>query len=226
MVDQRNHGKSPHHDQHNYDVLMSDLKEFLDHQGITRAIIMGHSMGGKVAMRFAMEFPGMVSRMIIVDISPGSYLNIGDNNHLKVHEKIIDAMLEVDLDKADGLSDVEASMAKHLPDERLIKFLLKNLRKDEDKTYSWRLNLPVLRDNLYALSDGLDLEKLQSLQIKSFPILFIRGDESAYLGLEDQELIKKVFPLSQMVSLKNAGHWLHAEQPDRFAKVVKRFILA
>ncbi len=164
--------------------------------------------------------------MVIADISPGSYLNNGDNNHLDVHQRIIDAMLKVDLDKADGLSDVEASLAKQLPDERLIKFLLKNIRKDKDKTYSWRLNLPVLRNNLYALSDGLDLEKLQSLQIKSFPILFIRGEESAYIGLEDQKLIKEIFPLSQMVSLKNAGHWLHAEQPDRFAKIVKRFILS
>jgi len=226
MVDQRNHGKSPHHDQHNYDVLMADLKEFLDQQGITKAIILGHSMGGKVAMRFAMEFPWMVTRMVIADISPGSYLKNGDNNHLKVHEEIIDAMLNVDLDKATGLSDVEANLAEQLHDIRLIKFLLKNLRKDEDKAYSWKLNLPVLRNNLDALSDGLDLDKLKSLQIKSFPIMFIRGEESAYVGLKDQKLIKEIFPLSQMVSLKNAGHWLHAEQPERFARIVKRFILA
>jgi len=226
MLDQRNHGKSPHHEVHNYEVLMSDLKEFLDHQGITKAMILGHSMGGKVAMRFAMEFPGMVTRMLVVDISPASYLDDGDNRHLGVHEKIIGAMQKVDLDNSVGLSGVQSQLVDLLQDERLVRFLLKNLRKETGEGYTWRLNLPVLRNSLRALSDGLDIERLREMKISSFPILFIRGEESRYIGEEDRVLIKELFPLSQMVTLKNTGHWLHAEQPDRFARIVKRFILS
>ncbi len=227
LLDQRNHGNSPHNDQHNYEVLTTDLLEFLKQLGIEKTMILGHSMGGKVAMRFAMEFPGMLSKLMIADISPGSYLDSnGNNNHIKVHEKIIDAMMDIDLSKVSGLKDVDTQLAEYLEDDRLRKFLLKNLRKGKEDVYSWKLNLSALRNNIYALSDGLDPERINEIELKSFPVLFIRGEESEYIGDKDRDIIKSIFPLHQMVTLKKAGHWLHAEQPEQFARVIKRFILS
>lgn len=225
LVDQRNHGDSPHDDEHNYEVMMQDLKAFLDRLGISKTMIMGHSMGGKVAMRFAMEYPGMISRLIIVDISPGSYLDTESKGHIKIHKEIIQAMINLDTDGLENLSDADERLAEGLPDERLRKFLMKNLGKRENGKYFWKINLPVLLDNLESVSDGLDEEKLKQSEISSFPVLFIRGENSDYIGEEDKELIKDIFPLSNMVTLKNSGHWLHAEHPESFSEIVKRFIL-
>ena len=225
LIDQRNHGSSPHGDEHNYDVLMNDLKEFFEEQSIGKAMILGHSMGGKVAMRFAMEFPGMISKLIVADVSPGPYLD-NNNDHVKVHHKIISAMMEVDLSVASGLSDIDNQLAGVLEEERLRKFLLKNIRKDKDQFYQWKLNLPVLKKNLSKIADGLDLERMKVSKFSSFPVLFIRGENSDYIGESDKVLIKRLFSLSSMITLKNAGHWLHAEQAELFTKAVKRFILS
>lgn len=226
LLDQRNHGHSPHGREHNYDVLMNDLREFFDQQGIGKAMILGHSMGGKVAMRFAMEFPGMLSKLMIADVSPGPYVDNDKNNHVKGHNKIISALMEVDLSVASGLSDIEAQLAGTIGDERLRKFLLKNIRKGDDHLYQWKLNLPVLKENLYKIADGLDLERMKTSKFNSFPVLFIRGENSDYIGENDKVLIKRLFPLSNMITLKNAGHWLHAEQAELFSKTVKSFILS
>lgn len=227
LPDQRNHGNSPHHDEHNYQVLMADLKDFLDQNGILKAMILGHSMGGKAAMWFATEYPGRVSKLIVADISPDSYIdddNIG--GHWKTHESIIDALMKIDLSKAESLSAVDSELESSLPDSRLRKFLLKSLGKDEEKGYFWKLNLQALKNNLKELSDGLDFENISGKEFKTYPVLFIRGQNSNYVRQKDIDLIRQIFPLAQIVSLKNAGHWLHAEQAEKFTEIVKRFIIS
>ncbi len=226
LIDQRNHGSSPHASEHNYDVLTKDIKEFMDQQGIEKAMILGHSMGGKVAMRFALTYPHMLTKLIIADISPGSYTNDQNRNHIKTHERIIQSLMKIDLGKIESLSDADKQMKEFLPDERLRKFLMKNLKKGDDHHYQWKINLSVLKDNLYDISDSIGKDQLDSEGIRNFPVLFIRGANSDYIVEEDETQIKKMFPLSTLVSLKNAGHWLHAEQPDTFAKIVKRFIIS
>lgn len=226
LLDLRNHGSSPHADLHDYEVMMTDLKEFFEQQEIRTAILLGHSMGGKVAMRFAMEYPAMVSKLVIADVSPGSYVSEGINDHVKGHIKIISAMMDVDFSLAEGLADVEKQLSEHLDDERLRKFLLKSLKKNDNHLYEWKLNLPILRKNLYNIAGGLDLDLLKNSKLNSFPVLFIRGEDSDYIGESDGALIKSIFPLSNMLTIKNAGHWLHAEQPELFARAVKRFILS
>ena len=226
LLDQRNHGKSFHHDEHNYEVLMGDLKEFLDQQGLEKTMILGHSMGGKVAMRFAMEFPGMVTKLIIADVSPGSYLDSDNNDHVKVHNKIISAMMDVDLSITSSLSDVEHQLESNLENQRLRKFLLKNLYKDEDRFYQWKLNLPALKNSLTDIAGGLDLERLKTSEFTNSPELFLRGEDSDYIGDKDEILIRNIFPFSTLVTIKNAGHWLHAQQPELFSRLVKKFILS
>jgi len=226
LIDQRNHGDSPHDERHDYEAMMQDLKEFMHGQGIDKAIIMGHSMGGKVAMSFAMEYPYMVSRLIIVDISPGSYLDGEARGHLKLHRGIISGMMNLDTGQVQGLADADSQLAEHIPDDRLRKFLMKNLGKDDNGRYYWKINLNVLMENLEKLSDGLDEEKMKDSELSSFPVLFIKGENSDYIGEDDQKVIKEIFPLSNIVTIKNAGHWLHAEYPGMFTRIVKRFILS
>lgn len=226
LLDLRNHGESPHSNVHDYDSMMRDVKEFVDDQEIDKFILMGHSMGGKTAMRFALEYPGMLSSLIVVDISPGSYVKDFSKEHIRMHKKIIESLLSLDLGDISGLSEAEQALAEKLPDMRLRKFLLKNLRKDDNNHYSWKINLPVLKEYLTEVSDGLDESKLASAEMLNFPSLFIRGEKSDYILEEDIILIKKVFPLSNIVTIKKAGHWLHAEQPQVFTRIVKKFILS
>jgi pimeloyl-ACP methyl ester carboxylesterase len=226
LIDQRNHGSSPHVSEHNYNVLTDDIKEFLDQHGIEKTMILGHSMGGKVAMQFAIDYPHMLTKLIIVDISPGSYAHDDDRNHIRLHKSIIQSLMNVDLAKIGSLSDADMQMKEFLPDERLRKFLMKNLRKGEDHLYKWKINLPVLKDNISVISGGLDKTQMGSAGIRNFPVLFIRGANSDYIVEEDEILIKEMFPLSTLVTIKNAGHWLHAEQANTFAKIVKQFLIS
>ncbi len=226
LLDQRNHGNSPHAPDHNYEVLVNDLRDFLGQQGISRTMLLGHSMGGKVAMKFAIEHPGMVSKLMVVDISPGSYLDDSKRNHINLHRDIISALMQVDFSGVRSLSDADAKLKIHLKDIRLRKFLMKNLKKREDGQYQWKINLPVLMDSLSSISDGIIIDDYKGPGTRSFPVLFVRGADSDYVLDEDVDLIKRIFPLSNTATLKNAGHWLHAEQADMFTKTIKTFIIS
>ncbi len=228
LPDQRNHGASPWSGQMDYPSMAADLREFLDDQGISQAILLGHSMGGKTAMRFAAENQGRVSRLIIADISPRSYLD--DNNlsaHNEQHQSIIGALSRVDLPAAFSIGDVDRQLESVIKNKRLRMFLLKNLHKNEKGLYEWKINLTSIRDNLIVLAGGIGDEAFMSQTFRSFPVLFIRGENSNYINIngDDPNLIRRIFPLAQITTIKNTGHWLHAEQPELFTRIVKQFIL-
>lgn len=226
LVDQRNHGASPHSDLMDYKVLASDLKELMDSLGIRNASILGHSMGGKAAMWFATENPGRVSRLIIADISPRSYLqDIGPSNHMEEHHEILEALGKINLAYAKSIGDVDRQLEFYLPAKRLRQFLLKNLQKSSDGTYHWKINIPSISLNLQNLGNGLDLKSLEGKSFSQFPALFIKGENSPYIKAPDIELIRQLFPLAQIVTIKNTGHWLHAEAPEIFISIVRKFII-
>lgn len=225
LLDQRNHGQSPHYDQHDYPLMVQDLADFFQEQQLSKAMILGHSMGGKVAMWFATSYPGMVSKLIVADVSPASYHHHSESHvNRNMHQMILSSMMDVDLTMVQSLGDAEKALQQHIEDQRLRHFLLKNLRKDQEGVFSWNLNLPVLLKNLDALTDGLDFNAIGEQQFRQFPSLFIRGERSGYITDEDAVLIRKIFPLSQLVTIKEAGHWLHAEQPSLFTQTVKQFL--
>lgn len=227
MVDQRNHGSSPHSEAMNYKVLASDLKEFMDNQDIRQAVILGHSMGGKAAMWFATENPGRVSKLIIADISPRSYLNdIGPSNHMEEHREILDALKRVDLSQIDSIGEVDRQIENDIPSKRLRQFLLKNLNKTQTGTYEWKINVDSILENIPNLANGLNLEALNGQTFRQFPVLFIRGEKSPYIREPDIEVIRQLFPLAQIVTIKNAGHWLHAEEPLMFTNIVRKFLIS
>lgn len=226
ILDQRNHGESPHSDEHNYKVMCADLKEFMDDQGLNRAMLLGHSMGGKTIMFFAEKYPEMVESLIVVDIAPISYHDLALTSTIAAnHAKMIDAMLELNLEAIESRDEASRKLAVKIGSERIRMFLLKNLTRNEDRQFTWKINLPVLKDNLNAIMDGLEIGKIRKNGgVTGFPVLFIRGENSDYIQPENHSTIRDVFPTAEIVSIRNSGHWVHAEQPQLLIKTIKYFL--
>lgn len=221
LVDQRNHGNSPHTADHNYSLMKEDLHEFMEQQAIDKAIIVGHSMGGKTAMFFAADYPEKISRLIVVDISPRSYKTTS-STQLKIHESIIRAMYNVDFYGIQNRQEIDEILAKSIPDNRIRQFLLKNVNRSKNNEYSWSINIKTIKNELPHIMDGLNDNHPE---ITGFPVLFIHGEKSDYILDEDKKSIYSIFPYADFESIPNAGHWLHAEQPELFLKTVTDFIL-
>lgn len=221
LIDQRNHGKSPHSKDHNYDLLKEDLREFMDKQSIEKAIIIGHSMGGKTAMFFAAAYPERISHLIVVDISPRSYKTT-KSIQLLAHNTIIRAMYNIDFYGVNSRQEIDGILAKSIPETRIRQFLLKNIKRSKNNEYSWSLNIKTIRNELENILDGLDEGQPE---ITGFPVLFIKGEKSDYILDDDKETIKKTFPFADFETIPNSGHWLHAEQPKIFIQKIEDFIL-
>ncbi len=222
LVDQRNHGHSPHSDEHNYTAMEGDLLQYMDEQQIERAVLMGHSMGGKTAMFFALEHPERVSALIVVDMSPVGYESLEDAKNL-FHKTIFEGLMSLDLPKLNNRTEAEEKLAEYIPQQRIRKFLLKNLqRKQSDKSFYWMLNLQGLWDSIDNILEGIDPDMVSPLT--GFPVIFIRGGESGYIGDEDIAVIRRIFPYAEIETIEDTGHWLHAEKPDEFMAIVNEFL--
>lgn len=220
IIDQRNHGKSPHSPDHSYLDLKEDLKEFMDGNGIEKAILLGHSMGGKTAMFFASSYPERVSQLIVADISPRSYQST-KSNQLLSHSTIIKAMYNIDFYGIKYRQEIDDILAKSIPEQRIRQFLLKNIKRQKSGEFEWTLNIKTIKNELFNIIDGLPDDHPE---IKGFPVLFIKGDKSDYIGKTDQKVISKIFPFAKLEVVPEAGHWLHAEQPELFLKTVLNFL--
>jgi esterase len=212
VVDQRNHGQSPHSDNFNYLALTDDLFDFIDEHEIEDPIIIGHSLGGKVAMRFALENPHMVKKLVVVDITLKAY---GPRDH---HQKIIEAMKAVEFSKVSTRSDVESILVNYIHDIRIRQFILKNLhRKDKDE-FEWRIYLDGLESNLDQMFDAIDtITKFEK------PTLFIKGGASDYILLEDFPQIRYNFPNAEIITIEGATHWVHVEAMEKFYQLTMGF---
>ena len=211
IVDQRNHGKSPHSDDFSYKIMANDLKEFMFKQHIYEATIIGHSMGGKVAMRFALDYPDMVTKLVVVDIAPKKYKG--------GHQQIFEAMFGLDLEKLTDRKSIDAALKLKIPNDGIRLFLMKNLARQKEGGYRWKMNLPVLYREYEEILSSIDSE-----EVYDEPVLFLRGGDSNYIRDEDVLDIQEHFPLMQLETIPNAGHWLHAEAPALFIKTVLNFI--
>ncbi len=226
LVDQRNHGKSPHSPEHDYQAMQADLKQLMDDNEIEKAILIGHSMGGKTVMQFAFENPERVNQLIVLDIAPKSYLfSLDIESDTLNHKNIMQSMLEVNFSGVKQRNDLDELLAKKIRSSRIRQFILKNVKRKDDKSFGWRLNIEALYTNLEQILNGFSLSK-QSIgeEITGFPILFIRGGNSEYITEDDTELIQAIFPYAEFKTIENAGHWLHAEQPEELLKTLKSFI--
>ncbi len=213
IPDQRNHGRSPHSVAFNYYALADDLLEFIREHKLEKPIIIGHSMGGKVAMTFTLEHPEMVEKLVVVDISPRKYP--GRN----VHFDMITAMMKVDFDHVETREDVEKQLVESIPDKRIRLFVMKNLYRKTRHTFDWRLNLEALSANMDFVFDGVE-----SSDTYSGPTLFIRGGLSNYIQDSDTPLIKDLFPNAKIQTIEGASHWVHADNPDELCRLFSLFL--
>ena len=213
LVDQRNHGQSPHSDSHTYEGMAEDLFGFFEEHALKDAILMGHSMGGKTAMKFAARHAELLEKLIVVDM--------GVKQYPVHHDLIIRAMQALDLENISSRAEAEENLRNLLDeDESTIQFLLKNVyrqKKDDGSAcYGWRFNLDVIAEDIEEM--GLPIAEGSSL-----PSLFINGTQSKYILEEDKPEIVSVFPNSEFHPL-NTGHWVHAQDPKGFVEAVKSFI--
>lgn len=210
-LDLRNHGKSPHSDVFNYNVMANDVVHFMDEHKLSAAHLMGHSMGGKTAMQFALTYPSRVNKLVVVDVAPRKYAS--------AHDHILDAMCSVKLGKLSTRREVDAELKNLLPDDALRQFILKNLTRDESGKLKWKVNLPVIKRAYPEIAADITVEGRFD-----GPTLFVKAEMSRYIQPTDETRIKKLFPRARIVSIPNAGHWVHAEQPDKFSEVVLHFL--
>lgn len=212
LIDQRNHGSSPHSDDFNYQVMAEDLHEFIEKHQLKNPIILGHSMGGKVAMFYATQHPKQFDKLIVVDIAPRAY-----PVH---HQQILEALSAVEIDQISSRKEAEEQMKPYIADFGIRQFLLKNLKRtDDNKGFEWKLNLSVIKNNIERIGEGIE----DNVQVDK-PVLFVKGAKSDYIKNEDETLIKSIFPSAKIVTIKNAGHWVHAEQPEQLFEEVSKFL--
>jgi esterase len=226
LIDLRNHGRSPHSEEHNYSLMIKDLAEFFDLHRLENAVVIGHSMGGKTAMLFAYCYPSMIEKLVVVDASPKSYANdpriAGQINQ---HRTIVNALENLDISVIHTREDANEILAEDIRDERIRLFLLKNLKRKPDGHYFWALNIKVISRNLESILNDFNTDLCRDeMVIRNFPALFIKGQLSNYLLEEDKDKIAKLFPNAGLVTIPNAGHWVHAEQPELFLSVLKKFL--
>lgn len=226
VVDQRNHGQSPHSPEHDYPSMREDLREFMDLQCIKKAVLIGHSMGGKTVMSFAEAWPERVQALVSVDIAPKSYRNLAlVSRSAANHANMIDAMMNMDLSKIDSREDADQALATSIGSERIRSFLLKNLRREQSGAFAWRINLEAISSNLEPIFVGMDRERIAAGGgITGFPALFISGGDSEYIRTADLQMIRDIFPTAEVVSVPGAGHWVHAEQPALLVKTIRYFL--
>ena len=211
LIDQRNHGKSFHSDDFDYEILSKDLLTYIEEHQITNANIIGHSMGGKTAMQFAISYPTHINKLIVADISPKFY-----PPH---HQYIIDALTQLNFEEIKSRKQADEVLAQHLSDFGIRQFLLKNLYWVEPGKLGLRFNLDVLKNKMEEIGEGIP-----AISIFKGSTLFLRGDRSEYILPQDYEEIRKHFPNAQIETIEKAGHWLHAENPKQFFEKALNFL--
>lgn len=213
-LDARNHGASPHAPGMSYADMADDVRAFMDASGLERAALVGHSMGGKTAMRLALESPERVERLVVVDIAPVS----SPSDHLP----LLDAMARLDPAAIGSRGEADRALEPAVPDAGVRQFVLQNLVRDS-RGFAWRIDLPAIRA---ALPDILDFPAPPAGTHYAGPTLFLRGERSSYVLAEHDTAIRTLFPTARIVGVPGAGHWVHAEQPARFLELLGEFLHA
>ena len=214
IIDQRDHGRSPHTPEFSYELLVSDVLEFMQQQGLDRAHFIGHSMGGKVAMHIALKHPERVAKLIVVDVAPVEYEDR--------HSDVFKALFAVDLRTLGSRQQAEGTLRSILGnDETTVQFLMKGLYRDDDNRFQWRFDVQALYDAYDEISFGITAERPFEGDT-----LFIKGERSEYINASNFSEIIDLFPNNQLVEIPGAGHWVHAENPVQFTNEVLKFLLA
>ncbi len=211
LIDQRNHGRSFHSDAFDYELMVEDLHHYIQQHQLEKVHLLGHSMGGKTVMLFAVEYPELVDKLIVADISPRMY-----PPH---HHDILDALNSIDFTKQTSRKLIDEKLAEKIPEIGVRQFLLKSIYWKEKGQLDFRFNLQSLTEN----NDEVGVA-LPSFTIFEGETLFLKGENSGYISSNEEPIINAHFPNNRIVTIKNAGHWLHAENPKDFLKALEDFL--
>ncbi len=211
LPDARNHGRSPHSPAFSYADMAADLEAFLDVHHLPSAFLLGHSMGGKTAMQFALSHPDRTRALVVVDMAPRAY-----PAH---HDALLDALNGLDLSAIASRQQADEALASAIPDWGVRQFLLKNLVAQPGGGYHWAMNLPVLTERYAEVTRAVTAPTPYP-----GPTLFVRGEKSGYVRDADWPEIERLFPHAQLVTIPDAGHWVHAEAPQALAEAVVSFL--
>jgi pimeloyl-ACP methyl ester carboxylesterase len=213
LIDLRNHGRSPHSTDFDYKVMCEDVLEYMEDNNIEKPILLGHSIGGKVAMKFAFTYPEKIEKLIVADMAPRRY-------NTDFVQNLLQLLYKLPLENFEKREEVAKILSETYEDKGMRSFLLKNLYRNEKKEFAWRFNIEVL------------LEKVSNIQESDFvtgickvPTHFIRGGNSNYITSDDELIINKHFSDFSIATIDGVGHWLHAENPERFYNEVMGFCL-
>ncbi|MCB0738184.1 MAG: alpha/beta fold hydrolase [Bacteroidetes bacterium] len=211
LVDLRNHGKSFHSSQMNFDLMSADVVKLMSHLGISTASILGHSMGGKVAMQMAAKHQNSVETLIVADISPRKYQSR--------HNEIINALQSLNPAELTSRNEADEQLMQKIESFGVRQFLLKNLSRTKDGSFEWRMNLKGIVANYENIIDAVALEPTFE-----WPTLFLKGENSNYILESDETEIWNSYPNAEIEEISHAGHWLHADNPAAFYKITEKFL--
>lgn len=211
-VDQRNHGRSGHSEDFNYDLMCEDIRELIMKLEIEKINLIGHSMGGKAAMNFALKYPDNTNNLIVVDI--------GIKKYRKSHEFIFEALDELDINMMNSRTEIELFLNQYIPNEAIVKFLMKNIaRHHNENKFFWKMNFKILEKNYEHI-----ISEVKSNNHFYGSTLFVKGANSDYLHEDELPQIRKLFPNAQMNVIDGAGHWIHAEKEDELINAITNFL--
>jgi esterase len=211
LPDLRNHGDSPNSEAFNYDVMVDDLILFMEKNNIQNPVIIGHSMGGKVAMNFAVYNPDNLKKLVVVDIGPKAY-----PVH---HTTILEGLKSIKMEEIKSRAEADQILASYVPELDTRQFLLKNLTRDKDGNFKWKINLSAIDQNIEMVGEPITPDHHFHK-----PTLFVRGQNSNYILDSDFDEIETIFSNVKIETIANAGHWVHAEQPKLFIKTIETFL--
>ncbi|MDX1755160.1 MAG: alpha/beta fold hydrolase [Marinobacter sp.] len=216
-LDQRNHGRSPHTDTMDYPSMARDVLGYMDDQGLERASLLGHSMGGKVAMQLALLAPERIDRVVVADIAPVTYK--------PRHDAILEGLSSLDLDRITSRQQADEALAAYVDTAAIRSFLLTNLQRipEQERTgagvFRWRLNLPVIQQCYDKLAQAPE-----ATDAFGGPVLFLKGEDSAYIQEKHRNEVARLFPNASLKVITGTDHWLHAQKPDTFAALSRQFL--
>lgn len=210
-LDLRNHGKSPHTNNFSVGLMAADVIDFINDHQFGSVHLIGHSMGGKVALEMLNVNNSLIDKVMILDIAPKSYP--------KGHEHIFKAMFDLDLPSLSSRNSADEQLKQSIPDFTVRQFILKNLDRDKDGKFVWKVNLNALYKNY----DEINKEIIFTHRILN-EILFVKGSLSGYILKDDEQIISQVLPNAKFYEIKDAGHWIHADKPDELKKLIIQFL--
>jgi pimeloyl-ACP methyl ester carboxylesterase len=210
-LDLRNHGASPHDPAMSYANMAADLSEFLASEKLDHAHLIGHSMGGKVAMRFALDQPDSVAGLVVIDIAPKAYP--------PTHRPLLIALKALELTTCNTYGDIDRALEGQIRDTQVRQFVIKNLARGADETFYWRLGSDEIIVNYDALTEAVSAHRPVATRT-----CFIRGGRSNFIADTDIPWIRQLFPNAEIVTFADAGHWVHIDAAERFYQTVTEFL--